>query len=275
MLILIKVPNLEIKKFSAFFSWILLFRLISCAADYDLEQKLQWQNYAYGGYAWSKLAGITNPAPDIFANVAPGDTDDSSLSNAPFFGLAVHHGLTNWCTIGVCYEIYAVFNYQKYHLNGNPMQEGIGPNYVREFLMNHQAVMLETYLKPPKSVCWSTNNLVIAPQAGVGFGVGINNLFSVATISYLPDSGNTGYTSIAQNHISKSFAWHIELGLNLASLNSNFSFGASYRYDYGGKFKTGTLYEFSRGPNGLNYLPAWNGQLKTNQVKLYINVNFD
>lgn len=241
----------------------------------QIKPERNWHTYAYTGYAWSQKAGIVNPDPAVFANVASGDTDNANLANTSFAGLSLHYNASNSFTLGFSFEKFGTFTYQKYHLNGNPMREGIGPSYVRQFLLNHQAAMLEARLKMPDHLSVELGYIKVMPLVMFGIGVGINNVYNFATISYNPDLEQTAYTSIANNNISTCFAWHIETGLDFASLLSDTAFGVSYRYDYGGKFASGTLYEFASGMDALTYLPAWRGTLKTNQIKLYINVNFD
>lgn len=240
----------------------------------DLAAQPKWHTYAYSGYAWSKKAGIVNPAPLIFANVAPSDTDDSSLSNANFVGIALHHDLNKWQSLGLSYESYATFNYQKYHENGSPMQDNLGSVFLRLFFMNHQSVMLESYLKMPKHWQVQLGGLKVTPLVGLGVGVGINNLFNFQALSYDADIEGTEIASIAKNNIEKSFAWRIETGLNFASLSSNVSFGLAYRYYDGGRFATSNFYLFNIA-QGFAILPPWTGKFKTNQIKMYINVNFD
>ena len=276
----------KVKKIFLLSFWFILFGLAPClianqkqliSADLpkELKSERDWHTYAYAGYAWSQKAGINNPDPAVFANVAPGDTDDANLANTSFAGVSLHYNASNWFTLGFSFEKFGTFTYQKYHLNGNPMLENIGPNYVREFLMNHQAAMLEARLKLPAHWSVELGNIKVMPLVMFGMGVGINNVYNFATISYNPDTQNTEFTSIANNNISTCFAWRIETGLDFASLLSDTAFGVSYRYDHGGKFASGTLYEFGSGIDALTFLPAWQGTLKTNQIKLYINVNFD
>lgn len=241
----------------------------------ELKLDRNWHTYAYAGYAWSQKSGIINPDPAVFANVATGDTDDANLANTSFAGVSLHYNVSNSFSLGFSFEKFGTFTYQKYHLNGNPMLENIGPSYVRQFLLNHQAAMLETRLKIPEHWSVELGNIKVMPIVIFGIGLGINNLYNFATISYNPNTQNTVYTSIANNNISTSFAYRIETGLDFGSLLSDTAFGVSYRYDHGGKFASGTLYEFGSGTDALTYLPAWCGVLKTNQIKFYINVNFD
>jgi hypothetical protein len=256
-------------------SALTIFLWQSLRADFTPQAQYKWHSYAYAGYAWSLNAGIVNPDPAVFANVAPGDNDNATLSNTSYGGVALHHNFNEWYTLGFSFESYGAFTYQRFHTNGNPMLEYLGPNYLREFLMDHQAAMIEAHFKFPAELAVFRHTLKIAPVCGVGVGVGINNLYNFATISLNPNAVGTQFTSIANNNISKSFAWRIEAGVNFASLESNVSFGVSYRYDDGGEFASGTLYEFASGQDALTYLPAWRGRLKTNQIKMYINVNFD
>lgn len=233
-----------------------------------------WQTYVYSGYAWSKMTGMTNPAPLFFANVASGDTDDSNLSNANYIGIALHCDFNKWQTLGVSYESYATFNYQGYHENGNPMLDNLNSLYLREFMMNHQSAMLESFFKLPEKMRVLLGGFKITPLVGAAVGVGINNLFNFQAISYDPVINGTQVGSIAKNNIEKSFAWRIETGLKFVSLNSNVSFGLSYRYYDGGRFATSDFYLFEP-DSGFTILPPWTGKFKTNQIKMYINVSFD
>ncbi len=250
-----------------------------------LDADHKWKTYAYSGYAWSKKAGIVNPAPLYFTNVLPGDTDDSNLSNANFIGIALHYNLNRFHTLGASYESYATFNYQKFHNRGSLAVEDIDLNsgYERQFFMNHQSAMLEGYLKFPARWGVILGGLNITPLVGAAVGVGINNLFGFEAISFRREDfvNDTLITSIAKNNIKKGMAWRIETGLNFESCNSNVSFGVSYRYYDGGRFATSNLY-LTNGYSliappidSLTVLPPWTGKFKTNQIKMYINVSFD
>ena len=103
-------------------------------------------------------------------------------------------------------------------------------------------------------------------------------MYNFQTITHNVAAQDTDVTSVCANRISKSLAWRIEAGLKFDSLDSHVSFGVSYRYYCGGQFASGTTYMFTDLANAgaiYNNLPSWKGVLKTNQIKLYINANFD
>lgn len=244
-------------------------------------ESYRWSSYAYGGYAWSKKAGISNPLPAKFANVADSDTDNDDIANTPFFGVSLQRNFNDFVSGGFSYEIYTLFNYQRYHANVSGSIEIFGADkYVRQFLMNHQAAMLEGYLKLPSVYSVELGSLQVAPLLGGGVGVGISNLFNFGTVGQ--SNGIVGvydvyYKTVGSNHISKSMAWRIEAGLRFKSLESNFAFGVAYRYYHGGTFHSGPRYLFSGGIfiDQVLELPDWSGTLKSNQLKMYLEVDFN
>ncbi len=238
-----------------------------------------WSVYAYTGYAWSKNAGIVNPDPFIFANVAANDTDDGNLSNAPFGGVSFQRNISDWFSIGCCYEIYAMLNYQRYHINGTPAQENLGPKFMRQFLLNHQSFMLEAYLRLPEKWHLMLNCFTVKPLFSAAFGVGINDLFNFGTIaSSRYFSGSINYDTVGSNFIAKSLAWRLEAGLRFSPPDSNHAFGVAYRYYCGGGFQSGQRYQFNAlfdFNSTLRILPPWKGVLKANELKIYIETDFD
>lgn len=240
-----------------------------------------WTSFAYSGYTWSKNAGIKNPDPAVFTSVGPGDTDDSTVSNCPFSGTSLMRNLNDWCVIGMSYEVYGLFTYQRYHADGiaatAPRREMLGPNYVRSFSLSHQSVMAESYLKLPKN--WKTRlgSTNIRPILGGGVGIGITNFFDFQTLSYDVATGDTAITTLGANNINKSFAWRIECGINFKTVDSRTSFGVSYRYYYGGKFSSGNRYQLNdtQSEGSVIGFPPWTGVIRANQIKLYIAVDFN
>jgi len=260
---------------------ILIFLLIvSQSQKLTGTQDYRWHSYAYSGYAWSRFAGFVNPDPITF-QVDSIAGDDNVLRNVPFVGLALHRRLCAFLEFGFSYDSYAVFAYQKYHLISPSDAEGsielLYPEYQRQFSLQHQAVMCESFLKFPEQFEVIAGNLLVYPVFGVAVGVGINNMMGFQTITYDFVSDTTDVTTIANNRIVKSLAWRFEFAINFASANSNLDFGFSYRYEHGGKFASGQKYMLNDVINqgSIYNLSAWTGVLKTHQLKLYINVNFD
>jgi hypothetical protein len=261
--------------------FLLLIGLPSFYQTNFFAQEYVWHSYAYTGYAWSKKAGFTNPDITVFRRPANGN-DDNFLRDAPFGGMALHRTVLPWLDLGFSYDFYAIFAYQKFHqatLSISPPApiEFLTGQYQRQFSLQHQSAMVECFLKMPQDWRVMRDYLQVRPLIGGAVGVGINNLFGFQTIYHDYFSLITNITSIAQNHISKSFAWRFEGGVKFESLDSNLSFGISYRYYDGGQFSTGTKYMMHglSKPGTILNLPAWKGTLKTNQIKLYININFD
>lgn len=240
-----------------------------------------WTSFAYSGYTWSKNAGIVNPDPSVFTSVAPGDSDDSTVSNCPFSGTSLVRNLNDWCVIGMSYEVYGLFTYQRYHSNGiaaiSPQREVVGVNYVRSFSLSHQSVMAETYLKLPKKWKTTLGTTNIRPILGGGVGIGITNFFDFQTLGYDAFTTDTKITTLGSNNISKNFAWRVECGINFKTADSRTSFGLSYRYYYGGKFSSGNRYQFNdvHSQGGVLIFPPWTGAIRANQIKLYISVEFN
>lgn len=244
----------------------------------DLQNKT-WHNYAYSGYAWCKKAGIVNPDPAVFIE-DPLLGDDAIMRNAPFVGVALHRSITNWLDVGFSFEAYATFAYQKFHDNLDISDlpiENLFFQYQRQLSLQHQSAMLEFFPKTPQACRVRLGNIQITPLVGAAVGVGINNVYNFQAITHDFLTGETNVTSLANNNIYKSLAWRIETGIRFASLESNLAFGISYRYYCGGQFESGTRYMLNDTFNQGNIytLPAWKGTLKTNQIKLYINVSFD
>lgn len=247
-----------------------------------LAQDYTWHSYAYTGYAWSKKAGFFNPDEQVFARPAEGN-DDNILRNAPFGGMALQRTILDWLDFGFSYDFYAIFAYQKFHNAaispaGAIDIEFLSGQYQRQFALQHQSAMLDFFLKLPKDWQVMRNDLLFRPIIGGSVGVGINNMFGFQTINHNFFAENTNVNTIANNHISKSWAWRLEAGLKFESLESNLAFGLTYRYYCGGQFASGTRYmlgDFFTRVGRIVDLPAWRGVLKTNQIKLYININFD
>ncbi len=259
-------------------AFLILFLIIFYNANLH-AQDYTWHSYAYSGYAWSKKAGFINPDPTIFATPTEGN-DDNILRNAPFGGMALQRSIFSWLDFGFSYDFYAIFAYQKFHnsaLQQIESLEFLSGQYQRQFSLQHQSAMVDLFLKFPKSWCIARNDLLFSPVVGGSVGVGINNMMGFRTINHNFFAQNTNITSIAKNNISKSWAWRLEAGLKFESLNSNLAFGVTYRYYCGGRFTSGTKYMLGDifSPGEIVYLPAWQGVLKTNQIKLYININFD
>jgi len=270
----IRLPILVI--LMSFLDWQLL------ASKEKLVQSYQLSSYAYTGYAWSKSSNVTNPDPTIFATVSSNDTDHGGLSNSPFSGVSLQYNFCDWCSCGFSYEMYALWSYQRYHINGNPQQELSSGDYLRQFLMNHQAAQIEGYLKLPRRYQLVIKNFLnVTPLIGAGMGVGISNLFNFGTIAKKGSSSSEiNYVTVGSDYINKSFAWHLEAGLKFSSLDSNFSFGLAYRYYDGGNFTSGTRYQIN-GETGIAsldsvlILPGWSGNVVANELKLYVEFDFN
>lgn len=240
-----------------------------------------WTSFAYSGYTWSKNAGIVNPDPAVFTSVGPGDTDDSTVSNCPFSGTSLVRNVNDWLVIGMSYEVYGLFTYQRYHADGiaatAPQREILGPNYVRSFSLSHQSVMTQFYLKLPKAWKTTLGKTNIRPVLGGGVGIGITNFFDFQTLSYDVETGDTAITTLGANNINKSFAWRVECGVNFKTINSGTSFGINYRYYHGGKFSSGSRYQLNdtQSEGSVIGFPPWTGVIRANQIKLYISVEFN
>lgn len=261
---------------------VLFFCLSFVASNSTCHTK--WHSYAYSGYAWSKKANFTNPDSHVFT-VSPSGNDDNAFSHVPYAGIALHHTVLAGLELGFSYDCYAVLAFQKFHSFGNsyfpvivkPGQEVLYKDYQRQFSLQHQTVMCDLFLNLPEKWRVVYNYFVMEPLLGCSIGLGINNMFNFQTITPDVVFFSTDVTTISNNIITKNFAWRLEAGLKFSSQDSNIAFGVSYRYDDGGKFHSGTRYMLNDGiNNGQIYnLPAWTGVFKSNQIKLYINVNFD
>lgn len=266
------------KKISLFVICVIF--LTSAAQDSEHAAYYKWNSRGYSGYAWAKNAEITNPDPASFENVAENDTDDGKLSNVPFGGFAILRNLYDWLSLGFSFETYGLFAYQRSHLNSfstATTKELVGKNYSRTFTLSHQSVMAESFLKLPKKWRVALGNMQIRPVLGGGIGVGITNLFDFQTCSFDPVHSDTQLTTIGENNIKKSLAWRLETGINFQTIGSDVSFGISYRYYHGGKFASGTRYQFNDILNlgKVLVLPAWTGVIKANELKMYISVDFN
>lgn len=254
--------------------------LSNMAQEVRPDDHYQWNSRGYSGYAWAKNAGVVNPDLASFENVAANDTDDGKLSNVPFGGFAVLRNLYDWLSLGFSFETYGLFAYQRSHLNSFSAittKEFVGKNFSRTFTLSHQSAMIEMFLKLPKKWRVMLGNMQIKPVLGGGLGVGITNLFDFQTSSFDVVHFDTQLTTIGENNIKKSLAWCFETGINFQTISSDVSFGISYRYYHGGKFASGTRYQFN---DILNLgktlvLPAWTGVIKANELKIYISVDFN
>lgn len=257
-----------------------LIYLSNLAHDLEPVENYKWNSRGYSGYAWAKNAGVTNPDPASFENVAANDTDDGKLSNVPFGGFAILRNLNDWCYLGFSFETYGLFAYQRSHINSTApttSKELVGKNYSRAFTLSHQSVMAETFFKLPKKWRVLLGNMQIKPILGGGLGIGITNFFDFQTCSFDPVHSDTQITTIGANNIKKSLAWRFETGINFQTIQSEVSFGISYRYYHGGKFASGTRYQFNDILNmgKVLILPAWQGVIKANELKMYISVDFN
>ncbi len=245
--------------------------------EFEKHKNYQWSVYSYAGYAWSKKAGVVNPQPAIFANINAADTDDSELANTAFAGVSLQRNILDWFSCGFSYETYALFNYQRFHSAANPAQEILGSRYVRQFLMNHQSAMFETYFKLPSDFYLLLGRLTLRPLIGTAVGVGINDIFNFGTISDRLDLDgfSINYNTVGSNYIKKSLAWRIEAGLNFSLSDSNLSFGVAYRYYDGGAFQSGTRYQINSLTNAVVSLQPWSGSLKANEIKMYLQTDFN
>lgn len=264
------------KLYLSFFSLICL----SAIAQDSFNENYKWNTRGYSGYAWTKKASVKNPDPTSFEKVAILDTDDGELSNVPFGGFAVLRNCYDWLSVGFSFESYGLFAYQRSHINSQANAstiEIVGPNYSRSFTLSHQSAMAESFFKFSEKWRVLLGNMQIKPVLGGGVGVGITNLFGFQTCSFNPINDDTQITTIGANHIKKSLAWRVETGLNFQTINSEVSFGISYRYYYGGKFASGTRYQFNDLINvgKVLDLPAWTGSIKANEMKMYISVDFN
>jgi hypothetical protein len=263
--------------------FLILFLIFTFISN-SFAQECLWHAYAYSGYAWCKKTGFNNPdrinpeGQRVFI-FDPNLNDDNVLRNAPFGGMALHRSVNSWLRLGFSFDSYATFAYQKFHTVLLPaaLVEVLWDQYQRQFSLQHRSAMFDCYLQTPASWQVTVGAISIIPQIGGSVGVGINNMYNFQTITHNIIAQDTDVTTIGANHISKSLAWRIEAGIKFNSLESNVSFGVSYRYYCGGEFKSGTRFMFNDISNeGTIYnLPAWRGVLKTNQIKLYINANFD
>ncbi len=243
----------------------------------ECQKYRQWSVYSYAGYAWSKKAGVVNPQPAIFANINAFDTDDSELANTAFVGVSLQRNISDWFSCGFSYETYALFNYQRFHSAANPAQEILGSRYVRQFLMNHQSAMFESYFKLPSDFHLLLGRVDIKPLIGAAVGVGVNDVFNFGTISDRLDLDgfSINYNTVGSNYIKKSLAWRIEAGLNFSLLGRNLSFGIAYRYYDGGTFQSGTRYQINSLTSSVVSLEPWSGSLKANEIKMYLQTDFN
>jgi hypothetical protein len=241
----------------------------------------KWSSSSYAGYAWSGLSGITNPNTNLFNKVAAGDSDNSPLGNVPYAGFSLGRRIGKHVIFSFGYDVYGAFGYRRSHVNATmPTQmagvEILGSNYVRSFVLDHQAAIFTIYLDVPNKWGVSFKNMHIKPIAGAGLGVGISKVRGFQTVGYSSTAPYSQITTQANVHTSKSLAGNVSVGLILWSANSAVSFGMGYRYSYGGKFESGDNFVLNDNYNqGREVkLAAWTGKLKTQELRIYVNAEF-
>lgn len=241
----------------------------------------KWSSSSYAGYAWSGWSGITNPNTNLFNKVAAGDSDNSPLGNVPYAGFSLGRRIGKHVILNFGYDVYGAFGYRRSHVNATtPTQmagvEILGSNYVRSFVLDHQAAIFTIYLDVPKHWGISVKNMHIKPIAGAGLGVGINKVRGFQTVGYSSSAPYSQVTTQASAHTSKSLAGNASVGLILCPANSAVSFGIGYRYSYGGKFESSDMFVLNDNYNqGQEVkLAAWTGKLKTQELRIYVNAEF-
>lgn len=251
------------------------------SSNTDLRPDYKWSTSSYVGYAWSRLAGVVNPNPNLFNQAGPGDSEDGPLGNVPYAGFSLGRRVCKWCIINFSYDVYGALGYRRSHAHAIlPTQvaghEILGANYVRSFLLDHQMALFNLYLDVPNQYGLCIKGMHIKPAASVGVGVGINKVRGFQAVGYSASAPYSQNTTLGATNTNKNLAWDLNLGLILCPKNSAVSFGAGYRYCHGGDFVSSASYILNDNYNqgALVALAAWTGQVKTQEFKMFINAEF-
>lgn len=236
----------------------------------------KWSNSSYVGYAWSLKSGIVNPDVSKFSKVAPGDTDDTPLTNVSYAGISLGRHVCKWLTVSFSYEIFNSFNYQSYHMGGSlPGKTTLNTDFLRSFAVLHQSALINFYLELPKKYKAIIGDLVVEPVIGSGLGVGINQMSAFQTFAY---TGTPAVATISTQgfiNVQNSLAWYVNIGLSFQPKGTAANFGVAYRYYNGGKFSSSSQYIINdSNEEALENLAAWTGTIRTNQLRLFLDFDF-
>lgn len=249
--------------------------------DNNLKPDYKWSTSSYVGYAWSRLAGVVNPNPELFNQAGAGDSEDGPLGNVPYAGFSLGRRVCSWCIINFSYDVYGALGYRRYHANGIlPTQQAgheiLGTSYVRSFLLDHQIALFNLYLDVPNQYGLEIKGMYIKPAAGVGVGVGINKVRGFQAVGYSSAAPYSQNTTLGSTNTNKNLAWDASVGLILCPRNSAVSFGVGYRYCHGGEFVSSAAYVLNDNYNqgAVVSLAPWTGSVKTQELKMFINAEF-
>ena len=224
--------------------------------------------------------------------------DNSNLGKAAYVGLSLNRRVCSWFYLGVEGNLYSPFNYGLYHSGATPATDyqnttagtaevlGVNPsvsgtatagNYARTFTLNHQSFLFNVYLTLPEDWKLTVRTMDIAPVIGAGVGAGLNRVTNFQSVGYnVVTSDLLQVTTLSLPNFKAGLAWQADIGLNFQPEGGDLSFGIGYRYYNGGKFASSDSFMLNDSVNvgNLVKLTAWEGHLKTNQVRMCLDFEF-
>jgi hypothetical protein len=269
------------------------------------SEESAWNACFYTGGAFSMDAKLTNGYDNAVqfnqpgtATVTPsvvGDNGGSANTGklgkmSSFIGLSVgREFFTRWLHADVSYELYTPFTYAQ-HYTGATSATGVadelaaevlGDNYLRSFSLNHQSALFNLEFCLPEDWAWAVGGMEVSPVLGAGVGVGINTVTNFQAVGWSTTSGTGAlqYTTLALPKTKAALAWQVNAGLAFRPEGSEMSFGLAYRFYEGGKFSTQNSFMLNDSALSADFgklveLTAWNGKLRTNQVVMFLDLEF-
>lgn len=239
----------------------------------------KWVSSSYVGYAWSLNTNLTNSNPKLFNTAANGDNTD--FGNVPYAGFSLGRKISRFFKLAISYDVYGALTYRRYHPTGTAPTpaagvEVLGIPYSRSFNLDHQGVLFNAVLEPPKQFEVVIQEMHIKPAISGGVGFGVSKVKAFQALGFDDTPPFSQITTIGATNVTKKLAWQVTAGLSLCPRNSAVSFGLAYRYYDGGKFESSDVFVLNDAYNlGLPVkLTAWQGVFRSNQIKMYINAEF-
>jgi opacity protein-like surface antigen len=190
---------------------------------------------------------------------------NSDLGNSAVWGGGIGYQINKLLAVEIEAAHRDSFEYKKFQTSpGTPLG-----NKTRYFDLKNTTVMTNLFLngsglKGPFS--YTNKYYVVDPFVTGGIGWAYNTVDNFHTI----EASNHARVSMEKSNSRSAFAYQLGAGINVRT-NKNFSVGVGYRFLDAGSFSSNTYIE-AEGTTPALDIPAWKGDLRTNEV--YLNLNY-
>lgn len=172
------------------------------------------------------------------------------------------------------------YRYSKFQTPGLGATPGPLGTKTRKFRLSNTNIMANVTLNGSgMGLFTNLGSCKIQPFVGAGLGIAYNRVFDFHSVLATSAAGFNNVASIMNEKVTKSLAWQLMLGAELA-LTQKFDLDIGYRYLDSGRFKSNNYITdipggagggVSTRPTGA---PPWKGKLRAHEIFLNLKYRF-